>query len=250
MREKVIKNVDLNISISEIFSNSHFKNVCNNEVSSFIDIKIEKYKDYFGINKNLPRKNILNSFYSYLLDKYRCEYIYKNIITNKILLGRHSINTSTLINEFRVGSSLADSVFINGESVVYEIKTELDSPDRLYDQINDYQKAFKIIYLVIHHSQIEKYAKIVKNSSIGLLALNKRFELSEVKKAKKEVGNLDVTTMFKCLRKEEYTNIIEKYYNKAPKVPNMLYFKSCLKLAKKIKAIDFHNAMIEELRKR
>jgi len=31
--------------------------------------------------------------YSYLLKEYRCEYIYKNFITQKILLGRHSLNT-------------------------------------------------------------------------------------------------------------------------------------------------------------
>lgn len=250
MSNHLQNSVDLNISISGVFSNTHFKRVLEQNESPFIDKKIAKYKGCLGIQSEQSRRGILNSFYKYLLSSYRCEYVYKNLITKKILLGRHSLNTSTLINEFRVGSSLADSVLINGSSKLYEIKTELDSPSRLLDQLTDYQKAFATIYLVVHHSQSEKYLQIIENSSVGLLALNKRFQLSEIKKAERNVTHLDITTMFKCLRKEEYSNIITEAFGGAPSVPNMFYFKECLKLAQKMDAVDFHQLMNPELKKR
>lgn len=250
MSNSLQNNVDLNISISGIFSNSHFKSVFEKGESTYIDTKINKYGELLGIKSSESRKTILNSFYSYLLDSYRCEYVYKNLITQKILLGRHSLNTSTLINEFRVGSSLADSVLINGSSKLYEIKTELDSPNRLLDQLTDYKKAFPTIYIVVHHSEEGKYLNIVENTSVGLLALNKRFQLSKVKKAERDVSHLDITTMFKSLRKEEYSKIIADAHGSVPKVPNMFYFKECLKLAQMMDVVKFHNMMNQELKKR
>lgn len=241
---------DLNISAAGVFSNSHFKRVLNESEYSFLDKKIRKYKHILRLQKNNSRNDALSSLYAHLLSKYRCEYIYKNFITKNILLGKHNLNTSTLINEFRVGSSLADIVLINGTSAVYEIKTELDSPDRLSDQLADYQKAFSKIYLVIHHSQIEKYFDIVKNTSIGMLALNEKYQLSKKKKAEINIDNLDITTMFKSLRKNEYTSIISKVFGYFPNVPNMFYFKKCLELAQKIEAVKFHQLMNCELKKR
>lgn len=250
MNNSLRNNVDFNISISRIFSNSHFKSVFEKGESIYIDTKINKYDKLLGIKSGESRKTILNSFYSYLLDSYRCEYVYKNLITRKILLGRHSLNTSTLINEFRVGSSLADSVLINGSSKLYEIKTELDSPNRLLDQLSDYQKAFPTIYLAVHHSEKEKYLNIIENTSVGLLALNERFQLSEVKKAERDISQLDITTMFKSLRKGEYSKIIDEVYGNVPEVPNMFYFKECLKLAQKMDAVKFHKMMNQQLKKR
>ncbi|MCC5907832.1 MAG: sce7726 family protein [Balneolaceae bacterium] len=202
------------------------------------------------IGKEESRKQALETMYNHLLKKYRCEYIYKNFITQKILLGRHSLNTSTLINEFRVGSSVADVVLINGKSTVYEIKTELDNPDRLRDQLSDYQKAFTEIYLVVHYSCIDTYMEKLNGATIGLIALNRRNQLSVRKEAISNINHLDTTTMFKSLRKQEYSNIIKKVYGYVPDVPNMFYFKECLRLAKRMDAVDFNKMMGEELKKR
>ena len=242
--------VDTNQSVSGIFSNSHFKRVISNGRSKFIDTKIEKYIPFLCLSREATRKDALEAFYSYLLSEYRCEYVYKNFITKNILLGRHSLNTSTLLNEFRVGSSLADLVLINGKSVVYEIKTELDTPDRLEDQLKDYQKAFPNVYLVTHHSLIDKYLSILKDENVGLIALTDKFHLSEIRKAKYNPEHLEITTMFKALRKEEYSNVINEVFDELPDVPNMYYFRECFKLAKQLEPETFHRLMSEELKKR
>lgn len=242
--------VDTNLSVSGIFSNSHFKRVVFKGKNKFIDAKIDKYAQFLNLNKGATRKDVLEAFYSYLLSEYRCEYVYKNFITKKILLGRHSLNTSTLLNEFRVGSSLADLVLINGNSVVYEIKTELDTPERLEDQLTDYRKAFTHIYLVTHHSLTEKYISILNDDKVGVIALTDDLTLPEIRKAKSSSLHLDITTMFKSLRKEEYSSVIKTEFGEVPEVPNMYYFKECLKLAKQIKPERFNRLMSTELKKR
>lgn len=250
MDDSYQNSTDVSMSISGVFSNSHFKRVLENGNSPYIDKKIEKLQGVLPFGKGESRKQVLETMYSYLLKEYRCEYIYKNFITRKILLGKHSLNTSTLINEFRVGSSIADVVLVNGKSTVYEIKTELDNPDRLQDQLADYQKAFSEIYLVVHHSGVDTYMEKLTGSHVGLIALNRRDQLSVRKNAALNSKCLDITTMFKLLRKQEYSNIVKKAYGYIPDVPNMFYFKECLKLAKKMDAIEFNKLMGEELKKR
>src|SRR6266568_1535168 len=53
---------------------------------------------------------------------YRHEYIYKAALTHKILLGKHSLQTASMINEFRVGDCKADVAILNGTATVYEVK--------------------------------------------------------------------------------------------------------------------------------
>ncbi|MBU5889902.1 sce7726 family protein, partial [Vibrio cholerae O1] len=77
----------------------------------------------------------------------RNEYFYKNTLLNKLLLGKHSLNTTTAITEIPINKSKADFILINGKAVVYEIKTGLDSFERLESQIEDYFKAFVNVYV-------------------------------------------------------------------------------------------------------
>lgn len=75
----------------------------------------------------------------------RDEYIYRSAITKKILLGKHSLRTASMLNEFRVGNSKADLVILNGTATVYEIKSERDSLARLVNQIKDYKRVFSAV---------------------------------------------------------------------------------------------------------
>lgn len=242
--------VDTNLSISGVFSNSHFRRVIDKGESSYIDAKIKKYIGDLNLTTEATRKDVLDAFYDYLLSDYRCEYVYKSLLTKKILFGRHSINTTTQLNEFRVGNSLADLVLINGKAIVYEIKTELDTVERLEDQLTDYRKAFPTVYIVTHHTLAEKYQSLLKYDSIGLLTLSKNLHLSEVKKAESDYTDLDIVTMFKSLRKPEYSSLIKEYFGEIPNVPNMYFFKECLKLALNIDKAEFHKLMSKQLKKR
>ena len=91
--------------------------------------------------------------------KNRNEYYYKITLLNKLLLGIHSVNTTTALTEFPIAKSKADFVLINGKAVVYEIKTELDNLERLESQISDYYKAFDHVAVVTCIENVENVKK-------------------------------------------------------------------------------------------
>ena len=57
---------------------------------------------------------------------------------NKLLLGRHSINTTTALTQIPINKSKADFILINGKAVVYEIKTELDNFEFIKNTYENY----------------------------------------------------------------------------------------------------------------
>lgn len=241
---------DFNRSLSNIFTNSTFKRILDAGESDYVYNKLKRYNLTFSMGGGGTVRELLAHTYSYLSRNYRNEYIYKNTIANKILLGRHNLNTATLINEFKIGNSVADILLLNGTSTVYEIKTELDYPDKLRKQIEDYQKAFSKIYLVTHHTLSEKYETLIEGTNIGLLSLSNRFNLSLVKEAYEDYTRLDNVVMMKCLRKQEYTYIVKKYYGVTPAVSSIKYFSACLDVCKTIDSIVFHSLVLEVLKKR
>ncbi|WP_416242036.1 hypothetical protein [Bifidobacterium pseudocatenulatum] len=60
----------------------------------------------------------------------------------KLLLRDKSFNFTKAFWQLHVAESIADLVMINGHGAVYEIKSDLDSFERLNRQINDYFKVF------------------------------------------------------------------------------------------------------------
>lgn len=235
-------------SYANILTNSTFNAIVRNHRLDFVHAKILKYDRAF-INKHTPS---YSEYFSYLFDalatSYRNEYVYKNLIINKILLGRYSLTTTTALNEFHINNSIADLVLINGTSKVFEIKTELDKPDRLSTQINDYRKVFKHIYIVTHHSLQDKYLKILDHG-IGLIVLTKQLSLRTVREA--EINNsLDNSVIMKSLRKPEYINIIQKYYGSLPETTDFKFYSACKIMIQGIPSDELHELMTWELKKR
>jgi hypothetical protein len=244
------QSVDFNRSVSHLFSNSVFRQIVETGTSEYLLNKADKYRYQLLPDGKSRIKEMLQQAYQHLAKNYRNEYLYKNTIANNILLGRHSLRTATMLNEFKVAASIADILIINGTSTVYEIKTELDSPEKLLKQVSDYKKAFAKIYIVTHHSLVEKYRKLLSDHQVGLIALSGRFNFKIEKETEEDFSTMDQLVMMKALRKEEYSSIIEKYYGKLPPVSNIHYFKECVRLAQQIDVIIFHELMLQQLAKR
>lgn len=91
---------------------------------------------------DLPIRESLNKF---LLHHYPNETSIKSTFINNVLL---KTNNHVTIFELNVGKSRLDLCKINGTSIAYEIKTDLDTPRRLSQQMNDYFQVFDEVYLI------------------------------------------------------------------------------------------------------
>lgn len=190
-----------NYILNRVFSQNTLKEITQSGNSIVLD---NAFSFYFE-NKNEDLKNIdkFKDVYSVLKKQYRNEYFYKNTIINKLLLGRHSINTSTALSEIPLSKSKADIVLINGKAVVYEIKTQLDSLDRLDNQILDYYKVFDHVEIITDDSHFNKIMEKYSKSPVGISTLTKKNTISQKKKPVKNTRLLEHNSMYKTLRKEE-----------------------------------------------
>jgi hypothetical protein len=214
---------------------------------------VERVVKNSGFHYLLPRQVTLGGFfdhlYAFLRRKYRFEYIYKNALANKILLGRHSLKTSTLMTELKAGRSKADLVILNGTSTIYEIKTELDTLGRLEGQLASYLRVFDRIYVVTHESLLKKVERAV-SAPVGVILLTKRHTLRVLREAGSNASNIDPSAIFKTLRRSEYRQIIETNYGSAPDPEAPDFHHECERLFSLLPPQTVHDGMVRQLRGR
>ncbi|MBO0409601.1 sce7726 family protein [Enterococcus hulanensis] len=220
-----------NLLINRLFSQNALKDMTVNQNSSILNSCINKHKNSFNGDDN---KAAISYLYKYSGKEYRNEYFYKNTLLNKLLIGRHSLNTTTALTELNIGNSKADFVLINGKAVVYEIKTELDNLDRLDNQIKDYYKAFDHVCIVTSKKHLNKVMEKYGNTDVGVCVLTERETISTKKEAIENRTGLEHSSIFKMLRKKEFEIVLSKYYGFLPKTNQFVYYRECLKLFERI----------------
>lgn len=231
--------------IAKLFTSNSLRAIASGDVSS-----LEKIINNKILSSNVNTTSIhdiYSSAFDFLSQNYRNEYVYKNFIARKILRSKHSLQSSVLLSEFRVGQNKADLVLLNGCSTCYEIKTEYDSLNRLEDQLQSYIQLFEKVYVVCPSSlQIDVEAIIPH--SVGIMVLTDNNTLRTIKEA---ISNdiFDINLMMKSLRKEEYLDIAENIYGLKIDVPNTQVFDLCFKILNKSDKDVVNNLFLKTLKK-
>jgi len=204
-----------------------------------------------GFLEEFPAVHTLGDLYTRIYDVlrrgYRNEYVYKNAIAEKILLGRHSLNTACMVSEFRVHNCKADVVIFNGTSNVYEIKTEYDSLDRLEHQLEAYLKVFDKVNVVTAQKHTKKVLAQAPES-VGVFELTSRYTLSPQRAATSNKGNVEPAIIFNSFRKPEYTQAVLDNFGYVPDVPNTLIFSACKDLFQTLEPAVAHDTMVRAMR--
>lgn len=233
---------------NRVFTKRFLKMCLEDKHIEILDVIVEQY---FSTEKFKNNQDIISHIYSYMSFNYRNEYIYLNTLFNKLLLGRHSLNTTSAITQLPIEHSKADFILINGKAVVYEIKTELDSFERLVYQIDDYYKAFTHVNVITCEENYYKLYKMLKDTSVGICVLSKKNNVIQQKKSPIEnFENISHKTIFKILRKFEYETIILDYFDRLPNCTQVKYYEECLNLFRTIPLKRVYDYFLKELKKR
>ncbi|WP_211237340.1 sce7726 family protein [Paenibacillus massiliensis] len=226
--------------------------------------------DYGYLNKFFTRKALVDAVFSsdfkpiiylyeveknyqLLSDNYRNEFFFKNILFNKFILGKYSLNTSAAFSEVVINNSKADFVLINhSNGTVFEIKTDLDNLDRLIYQINDYYTVFNEVYVVTSEKNYYPVYKLLKDTcpNVGIIVLNKRKYLSVRKKANIDSSFLNHESIFKILRKKEYETILLNQFKFLPETKPVFHYKACLTQFKEIDISTAQKLAFQQLNNR
>lgn len=192
----------------------------------------------------------LAGLYSFLFKYHRNEYIYKNELFNKILLGIHSPRTSTAFEELPIASSVADFMVLNGSASVYEIKTDLDNLQRLEAQVADYYSAFDRVTIVCGAKSVEVLMKRYVNSALGILELTDRGTLHWCKKPSSVHESLSHLTLFNLLRKAERDCVLRELEVGVPETVPVRYAQESYKRFSAIAMNRLYPKCLEVLKRR
>lgn len=149
-------------------------------------------------------KNIREAYNQIILKYYPNESCIKAEFIKQMLSKGKSHVT---IFELPVGSSRADLCKINGTSIAYEIKTDLDNFSRLNKQIHDYSLIFEQIYVICSQSRVDEVTALLPNNC-GIYAYHittkgfYRFTL--IRKATPNQELLSSLKQLQLLRKNEF----------------------------------------------
>lgn len=166
-----------------------------------------------------------NNVYSEVLEPYK-KTIVGHKIVNQIVMSRYFgekkikyhfatkyLNRVDEISvfEMNVGSSRLDFARVNGHSYAYEIKTELDSLDKLEKQINDYSKVFEYVSVITHMTHYNKVKAMVPEF-VGIWTYDFQKSGCKFQPRKKRLKNngIDVMAQIAVLTSKELEVIIKE----------------------------------------
>ncbi|MCK9330576.1 MAG: sce7726 family protein [Candidatus Cloacimonetes bacterium] len=188
--------------------------------------------------------------FSEMLESYQNEYVFLNQLFNKIVLGTHSLNTTTAFSQLWVENSKADFVVINGKAVVYEIKTDLDNLSRLEGQLADYYKAFSNVVVVCGEKNLPSVLRFAEASSVGVLCMKRKGSFATIKPYIENNDQLDSEAIFRLLRKPEYTELILSLGEDLPVCKEVDYYQECKAIVSSYPAIEVAGKAMTILKKR
>lgn len=178
---------------------------------------------------------------------YRNEYAYKSAVAQKVLLGAHSLRTASMIGEFRVGSSKADLVILNGTSTAYEIKSDRDKLDRLETQVVSYSEVFASVAVLCAEKHLQAVLAAVPEF-VGVSVLTDRFQISSFRKSIEEPGRTKSVSILDSVTRKEAVMILDKLGIEAPRVPNTQMYGALKKIFEVVPSEQIHSQMVQVLK--
>lgn len=185
------------------------------KLSSFyktVESKIILYNELISILgeeyiETISTKNVHEIYNNILLKYYPNEASIKASFINNVLM---KDSNQVTIFELPIINSRADLCKINGESIVYEIKTELDNFSRLPKQLTDYEKIFDKIYVITHRDKIIHIKEQISDK-IGIysyrITKNGRY-IYKMERSAARNNNLNSREQLNVLRKSELSTLV------------------------------------------
>lgn len=236
-------------AISRLFSSAVVREMARKGRSPMF-ARLAKQSLLVDILPGVPRvHSLFDAAFSLLKRRgYRHEYIYKAALTHKILLGTHSLQTASMLNEFRVGECKADIAILNGTATVYEVKSERDSLSRLQRQVAAYAKVFARVYVIAAESHVAAVLETMPDE-VGVLKLNDRHKISTLREATDEPERTSPAAIFDSIRTPEARMILQSRGIAIPTVPNTELHTVLRKLFVELDPRVAHQGMVEVLKR-
>jgi hypothetical protein len=236
-------------ALTRLFSAAVFREMAKKGRSSLFRRLLEQTD---LLKNSCPRATVGNAFDSAFeilkVAGHRDEYVYRAAITHKVLMGTHSLNTASMLSEFRAGTCKADLVILNGTATVYEIKSERDSLARLANQVGNYKRIFAKVNVIASEGHMEGVLATVP-TDVGVMCLSKRYRITTVREAVDCPARICPVTVFESLRVAEGVAILRSMGVTVPQVPNTQRHAAMRELFAALDPVALHAEMVRTLKR-
>ena len=237
--------------LPRLFTASHLQQLAGYGFSDLIPYA----RDF--IKSESPRANVATL--SDLLDEafrlmrrcYPVEYVYKAYLLKRLLFGRHSPRTTACYFEFSVGEARADMLLVNGDAMLFEIKSRFDDPARLVSQLREYYKCFTRVTLVTEDGHAARYLDQLPDH-VGVATLTPRLSISTKREAARHFDELEHESIFYLFRRAELYRAAEELLGiRVEDYPVLARYEHLLeRFTSELSVSRFHEEAISTLRKR
>lgn len=214
---------------------------------------LSETREAFGSGRSWCRtaEDYLSWAYNTLLRHYPCEYVYKNEFLNRVVLKHRLGRNCVVVSEFKAAGAIADFAVFGEEAWAFEIKTDLDSPKRLVEQLTAYRTLFEKISLVVSMDDLGRYEPRLP-TSIGLIGLLNdpcgcNFE--EIRPAE-PTDAIDPVELMKVLHTAEYEQLVKSYCGALPPCQPFKRYDACLSVLKGMPQVVLREAFRECVQQR
>ncbi len=236
-------------ALTRLFSSAVFRELAKNGRSALFKRLIDLTRIASRCGAGATVGDAFDSAFAILkISGLRDEYVYRAALTHKILIGKHSLRTASMLNEFRAGSCKADLVILNGTATVYEIKSERDSLARLLNQVENYKRVFATVNVIVGESHVDSVRLLVPDD-VGIMCLSKRYNISVVQQAIDDPHRICPLTVLESLRSTEAVAILNALGVKVPDVPNTQRHGVLRELFTALKPAELHREMVSTLKR-
>ncbi len=193
--------------LAELFTATHLQELAWYRWSETLSASVDFLRHEGLICRDAPVADVLEAAFETLFREYPIEYVYKACMLKKTIFGTYSPNTTALYMEFPIANARADMLLINGDAMVFEVKTRFDHPKRLNIQLEEYYRCFKSVCVVVDEGQSEHYIRELP-AHVGISALTPRYSMSVRRQPMEMPERLDHTQMFTLLHQKEHHHAI------------------------------------------
>lgn len=237
---------------TSLFSYASWSKTLQNGTPTDVSAVYQKYDEGLQLGEPLTYMSYLGWVYRCLQKSYRNEYVYKNELVNKYIVRKFGKTSSVAVNEFRVGDSIADLTLFNGESKCFEIKSDLDSPQRLSLQMASYQRVFEKCYILVPIESVNTYHDLV-DDAVGILSLRycRNGQISiQIEREAKRNEFVDVNVLMRSVRANEYRWMVKQAYGTLPDVSDFEMFEACKTKLGELTSDNLHKLFCEAVKTR
>lgn len=236
--------------LNHFFTQSVWSSLLNEGSHRRLDAILKRYAEGRIDYRSMSNKEVVDWLYSFLSDNWRNEYFVKNELLRHYLVEQKPSKDAVALTQLPIGLSRADFVVVNGDGVVYEIKTDRDSFERLESQLKDYYKVFSKVYVVVGDVLLEEAKQRLSKSKTGILHLGKDNHLTKIKAAIPDKRSFDALTMLRMFRRDELDDTMVKCLGHLPQVGSMFYHRVAHESLLNVSVDKLHHHLMRCLKQR